>query len=248
MRMRWKLFMVVGAVLVIMSSLAMAQPVKEEPKTGPELKGPGQPEGLIPVLAWWLDLTKEQVEQMHAIVELARPEAKEAAVAIADAQQALHEAVTAGAGAEDIQAAAAALGVVIGNQAVLHAQTVASLKAVLTEEQLKDFEKIRTKLPQLAQLLPKRKLAKGDGEKSDKQPAGDKSGKTPTDKGDTGDKQPAEKVTMSPEAAFKAADANKDGVLSLKEFLAALATMKEGGETTKDGDQTPKDGEQIIKK
>ena len=247
MKMGWKSLMVAGAVLVILSSLVMAQPIKGEPGTSvgpdkpemkPESKGPGHPAGLIPVLAWWLDLTKEQVEQMHAIVKEARVDGDEAAEAVAAAQAALHEAVAGGASEEEIRTAATVLGMAIGDQAVLHAQTVASLKAVLTEEQLKEFDKIKTKLPQLAQLVHNAKFRKDSGVESSKSLPQDKTVKTPTvktptgkmpaGKGDTGGKLPADDGTISPEAIFKAADANKDGVLTLEELQAFLAVAKDG--------------------
>jgi len=234
MKTGWKSLMVAGAVLVILSSLVTAQTIKgepgkdagsDEPAVKPGPKGPGEPGGWIPVLAWWLDLTEEQVEQMKAIVEEAQPEAEEAAAVVAAAQAALHEAVAEGAGEEEIRVAAAALGTVIGDQAVLRAQTLASIKALLTEEQLKDFDKIKTKLPQLAQLIYNPKFRGADGKSPKSQPQ-DKTGKTPKDKGDTGGKLPADDGATALLKIFKAADANKDGALTMKELQAFLAAGK----------------------
>jgi len=225
----------VGAILVVLSGMVMAQSKKgdpgkdagsDKPAVKPETKAPGDPDGWIPLLAWWLDLTKEQVAQMQAIVDDARPEIKEGAEVIAAAQDALREAVAGGADEEEIRVAATALGTVIGDQAVLYAQTLASITTGLMEEQLKDFHRIKTKLPQLAQLL--RKAKSGDsGEKPAKSPSKDKAGKTLVDKKDGGDKEPAEDVTAAALLkVFKAADANKDGVLALKELQAFLDTEK----------------------
>ncbi|RPJ26408.1 MAG: hypothetical protein EHM35_14895, partial [Planctomycetaceae bacterium] len=47
-----------------------------------------------------------------------------------------------------------ALGGVIGNQAVLHAKSVAAAKAVLTDEQRKKFDEMRARLPGLRQRIP----------------------------------------------------------------------------------------------
>ena len=177
--------MVAGAVLFLLGSLATADEGKGDPNKGdgsdkavvkPESKGPGEPGGWILSLAWWLDLTKEQVAQVQAIVEEAQPEAQEAAEVVAAAQAALHEAVVKDASEEDIRIAAAALGIVIGDQAVLRTQTLAAIKAVLTEEQLKRFDAIKTKLPQLAQLLQNRKSRDADGKSPQSQ---DKTSKDP---------------------------------------------------------------------
>ena len=234
MKMGWKSLVAAGAVLVLLSSLVMAQSTKgdpgkdtgsDKPAVKAETKTPGDPGGWIPVLAWWLDLTKEQVAQMNAVVEEARVEIKEGAEVIAAAQAALHEAVAGGAGEEEIRVAATALGTVIGDQAVLHAQTLASLKAVLTKEQLKDFDKIKTKLPQLAQLMHKAKST-GPSEKPSKSQPKDETGKTPIDKKGAGDKVPADDKAAALMKIFKAADANKDGMLTMKELQAFLGAGK----------------------
>ena len=191
MKMGKTLLMVAGAVLLVLGSLATADEVKGDPDKGagsdkpvvkPESKGSGEPGGWILSLAWWLDLTKEQVTQIQAIVDEAQPEAKEAAEVVAAAQAALHEAVVKDASEEDIRIAAGALGIVIGDQAVLRAQTLAAIKAVLTEEQLKRFDAIKTKLPQLAQLLQNPKSRDADAKSPKSQD------KTSKDPGDTGDK------------------------------------------------------------
>ncbi len=255
----WKSLIVAGAVLVLLSSLVTAQPMKGEPDKGAGSgepvkklapKEPGEPGGWLLSLAWWLDLTKEQVTQVQAIVEEAQPEAQEAADVVAAAQAALHEAVVNGASEDEIRVAATALGTVIGDQAVLHAQTLAAIKAVLTEEQLKRFDAIKTKLPQLAQVVQKMKSPggadvkssksqpvdktsktptgkEGTGDKSSKLQPTDKTAKTPVSKGDTGDKASAEDVAAALKKLFKAADANKDGVLSMKELDAFLGSAKD---------------------
>ena len=241
MKMGKTLLMVAGAVLLLLGSLAMADEVKGDPDKGtgsdkpavkPESKGSGEPGGWILSLAWRLDLTKEQVAQVQAIVDEAQAEAQEAAEVVAAAQAALHEAVVKDASEEDIRIAAGALGIVIGDQAVLRAQTLAAIKAVLTTEQLQRFDAIKAKLPQLAQRLQNQKSPDTDvkspksQDKTSKDP-GDAGDKTPVkSKKDAGDKTPAEDNAAALLKLFKAADANKDGVLTMKELNAYLEGTK----------------------
>ncbi len=103
------------------------------------------PGGLLR-LGWWLDLTEEQTKQIKTIYDKAQTDANTAADAVAKARDALHKAVVTGATAAQVQAAATALGTAIGNQAALVAKTLAAAKAVLTDEQRKELEKIQTKL------------------------------------------------------------------------------------------------------
>jgi Spy/CpxP family protein refolding chaperone len=233
--------MVAGVVLFLLGSWATADEVKGDPNKGdgsgkvvvkPESKVSGEPGGWILSLAWWLDLTKEQVAQIQGIVDEAQLEAKEAAEVVAAAQATLHEAVVNGATEEDIRVAAGALGIVIGDQAVLRAQTLTAIKAVLTEEQLKRFDAIKTKLPQLAQLLRNQKSHDADGKSPKPQD------KTSKDQGDAGDKTPTKvkkdagaKTSAEDQAAalvklFKAADTNKDGVLTTEELNAYVKGVK----------------------
>ena len=103
------------------------------------------PGGLLR-LGWWLDLTEEQAKQIEAIYDKAQVDANTAADAVTSARDALHKAVTGGATEVQVRAAAIALGTAIGNQAALAAKTLASAKAVLTDEQHKELEKIQTKM------------------------------------------------------------------------------------------------------
>jgi Spy/CpxP family protein refolding chaperone len=169
-----KSLIVVGAVVALLSSQVMAQPWGGGPGRGPRHAagpgggpvshapgpmGPGGPGGGCPFccplgqgpgaiqgLAWWLDLTEEQTKQINAIHAKAQADANTAAEAVVSARDALHKAVTTGATEEQIRAAATTLGAAIGNQAALQAKTLASVKAVLTDEQRKEFDKIQQKL------------------------------------------------------------------------------------------------------
>jgi len=232
--------MVIGAVLLMLSSLAPAGQTKGDPNESagsgkavvkPEPKGSAEPDGWLGSLAQWLDLTKEQVALIQVIVEQAQPEAEIAAAVVAATQAALHKAVVNDASDAKIRVAAGAVGIAIGDQAVLHAQTLASIKAMLTKEQLKRFEEIKTKLAQLmlhpksrradaksSKLQPADKTAKGKGDTGDKAPTGDKTS--------TGGKTSTEDTATALINLFKAADANKDGMLTMDELNAYLKGTK----------------------
>jgi Spy/CpxP family protein refolding chaperone len=236
MKTGWKILFVTGAVLAVLSSQALAQPGwgPGRPRGrgmgfGPQARGPvgrgggglwcplgpGMGAGrMLGPLAWRLDLTDEQMEKIRDIHQQARADANEAEKAVADAREALHKAVTEGAGEEQIRAAAAALGTAIGNQAALHAKTRASVQAVLTEGQRKEMEKIREEIP------PRGRGARGPGFGG---PPGGRRGARPQAPGPRGPRpggRPAGDGTSPLEQIFKAADADKDGVLTMKELQA----------------------------
>lgn len=102
------------------------------------------PAGLLR-LGWWLDLTDEQTKQIQSIYDKAQTDANTVADAVVSARNDLHKAVIGGATEAQIQTGATALGTALGNQAALAAKTLASAKAVLTDEQRKELEKIQTK-------------------------------------------------------------------------------------------------------
>jgi Spy/CpxP family protein refolding chaperone len=90
-----------------------------------------------------LDLTEEQKESVKNILESARETAAPGREAIADAREALHNAVAEDADETVIRQAAIDLGEAIGDQAVSRAATVASIKEVLTEEQIAQLQEIK---------------------------------------------------------------------------------------------------------
>jgi len=239
MKTGWNTLIVAGVVLALLTSQVIAQPGGGPGRPhgrgmgfGPQARGPmgpgggglwcplgpgAGPGGMLGPLAWWLDLTEEQVGQIRDIYEQARTDANEAGAAVAKAGQTLREAVTEGAGEEQIRAAAEALGTAIGNQAVLHAKTQASARAVLTEEQLKDMGKIKDKMSQRG------RGAQGAGLGG---PLGGRWGARPHGPGPGG--RPAGDGPAPLEQMFKAADADKDGVLTLEE-LQAFQDAARGG-------------------
>ena len=115
------------------------------PGWGMQGRGPGmglQPHNgqggiLMPHVLRLLNLTDEQQEKIRTILEEKKEPMEAARTAVQNANQALHQAVMEEKEEAAIRAAAQTLGEAIGNQAVLRASIMTSIKAVLTEEQLK---------------------------------------------------------------------------------------------------------------
>ena len=232
MKTGWKVAIVVAVVVALVGGLAMAGPGGgpgwgRGPAHG---RGPGMGMGMgmgrgmglgmqgvgpmgpphsnaLGAIGAWLNLTDEQKTQIRDIQEQGKKDAEAAQDAVADAREALHDAVIGGAAEAEIRSAATALGEVIGNQAVLHAKTVAAAKAVLTDEQRKKFDEMRAELPGLRQRIPHgpRWADPNDTNQAPQAPMHSQAfggGPVPT------------------EEIFKAADANKDGKLTLEELQA----------------------------
>ena len=105
--------------------------------------GPGEM-GMLRMLGR-LELTDEQKESVKKITEAAKEKNKAADEAVGEARKALRESVDKG-DEDAIRKAATSLGKVIGDQAVLKVQTKASIKKVLTPEQLKELEEHKAKM------------------------------------------------------------------------------------------------------
>jgi Spy/CpxP family protein refolding chaperone len=224
MKTGWKLGIVAGVVLVVLAGQMMAQPGGGFGRGPAHSRAPGMGMGRQPVgplgpggvfgpLAAELNLTLEQRQKIRDICQQSRADANEVVEAIDKARADLHEAVIGGAGEQQIRAAAAALATAIGNQAVLQAQTIAAAKAVLTPEQLKEFEETKASVPHVRQRMggpgfgggPWGLQAHGPG------PGG-----------------PAAVPHLGLEQMFKTADTNKDGALSIEELRAFHETARGG--------------------
>jgi len=92
-----------------------------------------------------LDLTDEQKESIKKITEESKEKSKAAAEAVDEARKALQETVVKGEETA-IRKAAKNLGEALGDHAVLRAKKMASIKAVLTPEQLKKQEELKAKM------------------------------------------------------------------------------------------------------
>jgi len=167
--------------------------------------GPAHSSVLGP-MAWSLNLTEEQIKQIRGIYDQARADANSVAQAVAAATVGLHEAVTSGATEAQIHAAALTLGTALGNQAVLHAKMLTTVKAVLTEEQRKELDRIPEKMLTLQHNPPGPNPAGAAG----------KGGTVPH----AGSAAQASGGSMTLDQMFKDADADKDGVLTRNELNA----------------------------
>jgi len=153
----FKTVAVVALVLTVLLGLVLAGPGRHgrRPRGGPRSFddraggfGPGSRQfeghgerGMLRMLGR-LDLTDGQKESIKQITEASKEKNKTAAEAVGEARKALHEAVAKG-DETAIRNAATNLGNVLGDQAVLRAQTMSSIKAVLTLEQLKKLEELK---------------------------------------------------------------------------------------------------------
>lgn len=156
--------------------------------------------------AWSLNLTDEQIKQIRGIYEKAGTEADSVGQAVATATISLHEAVASGATEAQIRAAATTLGTAVGNQAVFHAKTLTAVKAVLTDEQRKELDRIPEKMATLQH------NAQGPNSAG----AAGKGGTVPH----SGSTAQASGRSVTLDQMFKDADTNKDGVLTLNELNA----------------------------
>lgn len=165
--------------------------------------GPAHSSVLGPV-AWSLNLTAEQVKQIRSIYDQARADANSVELTVAKARIALHQAVIGGASEVQIRAAATTLGTAIGNQATLHAKTLAAAKAVLTDDQRKEFESLPGKMATLQHSAQ---------------------ASNPVITGPSAARGPGAGGVMSLDQMFNAADTNKDGTLTLDELQALQGKM-----------------------
>jgi Spy/CpxP family protein refolding chaperone len=172
--------------------------------------GPAHSSVLGPV-AWSLNLTDEQIKKIRGIYDQARADADSVDKAVATATIGLHEAITSGATEAQIRTAATTLGTAIGNQAALHAKTLAAARTVLTEEQRKELERIPEKMSTLRHNPEGPNPAGGVGQ----------GGTVPH----SGSIAPASGRSMTLDQMFKDADTNNDGVLTLNELNAFQGKM-----------------------
>lgn len=158
------IFLAIMAAMLIWNGLAFAndsnsRPVKHGPPPegmggnrgpmghGPGMENRGAPGMILPFLLDKLDLTDEQNDKIHAIMDASHDTAEAARKAIEEASMVLHRAIVDGNDEATIRSAAAAMGKAIGDEAVLKAQTLTDIKKVLTNEQQEKLKEMLAKKP-----------------------------------------------------------------------------------------------------
>lgn len=200
-----------------------------------------------------LDLTKEQRGQIKDIIRSNKKECKNTNNAVRDATKALHDAVVNSAGEADIRASAAALGHAIGDRAVLRAKLLASIKQVLTPDQLEKLERFKNQpfRQRIGLGGPNFGPGQGPGLGLGQGPSGPggglRFGPGPGPNGPMGGARFGQgpgrpnAPGMNPPRIFERIDTNSDGMLTDNEFEAAnrpwraLKQMFDQADTNKDG-------------
>jgi len=141
-----KTMIVLFATILAMQTFALAQEkVPERPGDRP-FAGPGRrqqhPERMLRRMIYRLDLTDDQIEHVKTIVKNNRETAEAAEKAVEQARNLVHKAVIKGAGETEVTAAVASLGTALTSRAVNKAATMASVRAILTEQQLKELDEL----------------------------------------------------------------------------------------------------------
>jgi protein CpxP len=115
---------------------------------GPGMRGgPGGPFGMAGLPLRELELTDTQREQVKAVMESHRDEQKAIGDRMQPARKALHDAIAADTLDETaIRAAAAQVGAIEADAAVLQAKIRAEIVALLTPEQVKKAKELRTEM------------------------------------------------------------------------------------------------------
>ncbi len=150
MKMGWKTGIIAATILAVAGLTVTGATAGAKAGAGKRALASVGERHPVKFLAWWLDLTAKQTTQIEGILAQAKTDSQAADLAMVAARQALHDDVINGATDLKIRAAAALLGQAIGNEAVLRAKTLTAIKGVLDAEQLKEFDKILTKLPRFA--------------------------------------------------------------------------------------------------
>jgi Spy/CpxP family protein refolding chaperone len=108
--------------------------------------GPGGPDGIMGAIMQKLDLTDAQREKIETIMDDNHAKASAARRAVEKTRRALEEATASDANEPAIRKAAAALGTALGDEAVLKVKTMKDIKAVLTPDQIKKLDEIKTEM------------------------------------------------------------------------------------------------------
>ena len=154
MNTRTKIMVLAGLVAIMLwGGSVLAAPQDGPPSNGPGGQGmrpmqggPGGPDGGMGGIFSKLDLTDEQREKVATIMDENYAKTSAARRAVEKARKALEEAIAADANEPAIRKAAAAMGTALGDEAVLKVKTMKEIKAVLTPEQIKKLDELKTQM------------------------------------------------------------------------------------------------------
>jgi Spy/CpxP family protein refolding chaperone len=107
--------------------------------------GPGGGQNVIGIVLHELDLTDAQRQQVQEIAAESKTKLESARSAVRKAQKALDDAVINDGNEAAIRSAATALGTAQGDEAVLRAQMLIKIKAVLTSDQVAELKELLAK-------------------------------------------------------------------------------------------------------
>ena len=171
-----------------------------------------------------LKLTQEQTEQIKAIHQAERENAKAAREAIVAARQALNKTVIEGADEADIRTAAIKLGNAIADEAVKRAATMASVRKVLTDEQSAKLKEL------IAERTERRQESRKDRPDTDRQhrdrrPSGREEYKG-RQQGPRDDQDSPPRRGLNLDRLFDRFDSDGDGKLTREELEAMSKQME----------------------
>jgi Spy/CpxP family protein refolding chaperone len=183
-------------------------------------RGPGGPAGGrgIGLILRGLDLSDEQAEQVRGILSADAERAKSAAKAVAEARKALHKTVMEGADEAAVRAAAAELAGAITENSVAKAAKMASVRKLLTEEQLAKLDRFGAERADRRQRREKFR-ANQDGS-GGRYGCGDRPGPRGQHRYDRRGRGMPRRGGPNAERFFERCDADGDGVLTRQEFEA----------------------------
>lgn len=183
-----------------------------------------------------LGLTDEQVAQMEQLRTANKEKMAAARQLTQEKRKALDQAVESGAGEEAIRAAAAGLGVALGDAAVLRAANLAEVKNILTPEQFAQWQAAKAERPRGQRPMQgpgKGPGAWGKGKGCEATANAEKPEGTMRPRGERGRMGPPD-----PEKIFAIKDTDGDGKLTLEEYTAggrATAEHFAKADTNSDG-------------
>ena len=146
MRTKMKVVLLAGIVMFVLGN-GYSLAAMSDPNGGWQMRPQaGWAGGIIGIIQHRLDLTSEQQSQIKTILAADSNQINAAQKAVVTAHQALEAAVYADANQATILSDANTLGTAIGNEAVLRAARLSTVKGVLTTDQITKLDAIVAKM------------------------------------------------------------------------------------------------------